>query len=102
MRLRCKGLFAPSGQRLQGRVACPTIKLVSQFVILLLHTYHEQVKKCRGKNLFFSYEVEKHVAEADIIFVSVNTPTKTRVGLLNPTYLYPVKVAPMDVNSRPL
>ncbi|KAL1806282.1 hypothetical protein DCAR_0832072 [Daucus carota subsp. sativus] len=36
------------------------------------------VKHCRGKNLFFSTEVEKHVAEADIVFVSVNTPTKTQ------------------------
>lgn len=38
----------------------------------------EVVKQCRGQNLFFSTDVEKHVAEADIIFVSVNTPTKTR------------------------
>ncbi|XP_057951922.1 UDP-glucose 6-dehydrogenase 1-like [Malania oleifera] len=37
----------------------------------------EVVKQCRGKNLIFSIETEKHVAEADIIFVSVNTPTKT-------------------------
>lgn len=36
------------------------------------------VKECRGRNLFFSTEVEKHVAEADIVFVSVNTPTKTQ------------------------
>eukprot|EP00475_Leptophrys_vorax_P043432 TRINITY_DN8367_c0_g2_i1.p1 TRINITY_DN8367_c0_g2~~TRINITY_DN8367_c0_g2_i1.p1 ORF type:complete len:482 (-),score=52.06 TRINITY_DN8367_c0_g2_i1:439-1884(-) len=36
------------------------------------------VKACRNKNLFFSNEVEKAVAEADIVFVSVNTPTKTR------------------------
>nr|XP_023928419.1 UDP-glucose 6-dehydrogenase 1-like [Quercus suber]XP_023928420.1 UDP-glucose 6-dehydrogenase 1-like [Quercus suber]XP_023928421.1 UDP-glucose 6-dehydrogenase 1-like [Quercus suber]POE90867.1 udp-glucose 6-dehydrogenase 1 [Quercus suber] len=36
------------------------------------------VKQCRGKNLFFSTDVEKNVAEADIIFVSVNTPTKTQ------------------------
>ncbi|KAF2313634.1 hypothetical protein GH714_012525 [Hevea brasiliensis] len=36
------------------------------------------VKECRGRNLFFSTEVEKHVSEADIVFVSVNTPTKTR------------------------
>ncbi|KAK8953028.1 UDP-glucose 6-dehydrogenase 4 [Platanthera guangdongensis] len=35
------------------------------------------VRQCRGKNLFFSTDVEKHVFEADIIFVSVNTPTKT-------------------------
>ncbi|CBI22294.3 unnamed protein product, partial [Vitis vinifera] len=34
--------------------------------------------QCRGKNLFFSTDVEKHVSEADIVFVSVNTPTKTR------------------------
>lgn len=38
----------------------------------------EIVKQCRGKNLFFSTAVEKHVSEADIIFVSVNTPTKTQ------------------------
>ncbi|KAK2429303.1 UDP-glucose 6-dehydrogenase [Trifolium repens] len=36
------------------------------------------VKECRGRNLFFSTDVEKHVAEADIVFVSVNTPTKTQ------------------------
>jgi UDPglucose 6-dehydrogenase len=36
----------------------------------------EIVFKTRGKNLFFSTEVDKHIAEADIIFVSVNTPTK--------------------------
>ncbi|KAL5097319.1 hypothetical protein RYX36_001646 [Vicia faba] len=33
---------------------------------------------CRGKNLFFSTDVEKHVFEADIVFVSINTPTKTQ------------------------
>ncbi|KAK1363459.1 UDP-glucose 6-dehydrogenase [Heracleum sosnowskyi] len=38
----------------------------------------EVVKQCRGKNLFFSFDVERHVSEADIIFVSVNTPTKTQ------------------------
>lgn len=27
------------------------------------------VKQCRGKNLFFSTDVEKHVFEADIVFV---------------------------------
>ncbi|KAL6566878.1 hypothetical protein OROMI_015282 [Orobanche minor] len=34
------------------------------------------IKQCRGKNLFFSTDVERHVSEADIVFVSVNTPTK--------------------------
>ncbi len=35
------------------------------------------VRNARGKNLFFSTEVKKSIYEADIIFVSVNTPTKT-------------------------
>ncbi len=37
----------------------------------------EIVFSVRGKNLFFSTEIERNIAEADIIFVSVNTPTKT-------------------------
>ncbi len=37
----------------------------------------EVVKRCRGKNLFFTNEVEKNIANADMIFISVNTPTKT-------------------------
>ena len=37
----------------------------------------EVVFLARQKNLFFSTEVGRHIAEADIIFVSVNTPTKT-------------------------
>lgn len=35
------------------------------------------VAQTRGKNLFFSTEIEKSIQEAQIIFVSVNTPTKT-------------------------
>ncbi|KAL3150624.1 UDP-glucose 6-dehydrogenase 1 [Trebouxia sp. C0010 RCD-2024] len=38
----------------------------------------EVVKQCRGRNLFFSTDTHKHVGEADLVFVSVNTPTKTR------------------------
>ena len=38
----------------------------------------EIIKKCRGKNLTFSTEVHKCISEADMIFISVNTPTKTR------------------------
>ncbi len=37
----------------------------------------EVVSEARGKNLFFSTEVEERVADADIIFVAVGTPTKT-------------------------
>jgi UDPglucose 6-dehydrogenase len=35
------------------------------------------VKQARGRNLFFSTDVKGAIAVADIIFVSVNTPTKT-------------------------
>lgn len=35
------------------------------------------VKEARGRNLFFSTEIEKGIRESEIIFVSVNTPTKT-------------------------
>ena len=35
------------------------------------------VKSALNRNLFFSTEVDRHIDEADIIFVSVNTPTKT-------------------------
>lgn len=35
------------------------------------------VKEGRGRNLFFSTEIDRNIEKADIIFVSVNTPTKT-------------------------
>lgn len=37
----------------------------------------EIVQQCRGKNLFFSTDVTRHIKEADLIFISVNTPTKS-------------------------
>lgn len=36
----------------------------------------EVVDETLGKNLFFSTDVDKGIQEADLIFVSVNTPTK--------------------------
>ena len=38
----------------------------------------EIVGRCRGKNLHFSSEVDKNISIADMIFISVNTPTKTK------------------------
>ena len=35
------------------------------------------VGEARGRNLFFSTDVDKAIHEAQIIFISVNTPTKT-------------------------
>merc|ERR1712106_1030977 len=37
----------------------------------------EVVKVARGRNLFFSSDVDKYIKSADLIFISVNTPTKT-------------------------
>src|SRR6202451_1528206 len=37
----------------------------------------EVVRKTRGKNLHFSTDVKGAIAAADIVFVAVNTPTKT-------------------------
>ena len=36
----------------------------------------EIVGKCRGKNLFFSNLVEENIRKAEMVFISVNTPTK--------------------------
>mmetsp|Transcript_31793 Transcript_31793/g.95181 ORF Transcript_31793/g.95181 Transcript_31793/m.95181 type:complete len:476 (-) Transcript_31793:158-1585(-) len=41
----------------------------------------EVVEECRGRNLFFSTDIDAEIKKADIIFISVNTPTKlTGVG----------------------
>lgn len=54
------------------------------FLITLLKIFlsfqpglYEVVKKRRGINLFFSTEIDTAIKEADLIFISVNTPTKT-------------------------
>ena len=37
----------------------------------------EIIKRVRNKNLFFSSDINTNISEADIVFLSVNTPTKT-------------------------
>ncbi|WP_299100125.1 nucleotide sugar dehydrogenase [uncultured Winogradskyella sp.] len=37
----------------------------------------EIVEETRGKNLFFTTEIDKTIKESEMIFISVNTPTKT-------------------------
>ncbi|KAF7633851.1 UDP-glucose 6-dehydrogenase [Meloidogyne graminicola] len=37
----------------------------------------ELINICRGRNLFFSNDIPKAIRNAQIIFISVNTPTKT-------------------------
>lgn len=36
------------------------------------------VQRARGRNLFFSTGVDEAIAAADMVFISVNTPTKTK------------------------
>ncbi len=38
----------------------------------------EVIKKTRNINLFFSIDIRKSISESDMIFISVNTPTKTK------------------------
>ena len=38
----------------------------------------EIIKKCRDKNLFFSNAIQEKIENADMVFISVNTPTKTK------------------------
>ena len=38
----------------------------------------EIIKNVRGKNLFFSHDVDSAISAADIIFICVNTPTKAK------------------------
>lgn len=36
----------------------------------------EVVKESRGRNLFFSTNIDAEIKRADMVFISVNTPTK--------------------------
>ena len=36
------------------------------------------IKNCRGRNLIFSTNLKEHISTADMVFISVNTPTKKR------------------------
>ena len=38
----------------------------------------EIIKRCRGKNLTFSTEIKEKISKADMVFISVNTPTKEK------------------------
>lgn len=39
----------------------------------------EVVKESRGRNLFFSTDIDAEIKRADMVFISVNTPTKVFV-----------------------
>jgi len=69
---------------------CPTIKVIvadinktqiekwnSDHLPIYEPGLDEIVKQVRGKNLFFTHDVDAAIKESEMIFVSVNTPTKT-------------------------
>ncbi len=62
-------------------INCERIKQWNQKDLSKLPIYEpgldEIIEKCRGVNLHFSTDIEKNIAKADMIFISVNTPTKT-------------------------
>lgn len=47
-------------------------------VFFLQPQLDEIVRQCRGRNLFFTTDVQTAVRNADLIFISVGTPTKTK------------------------
>ena len=83
-----------------GYVGGPTMAMIAhkcpQYRVTVVDINHERIKQwnsdrlpvfeegldsiiaaARGKNLFFSTDIEKGIKESEIIFVAVNTPTKT-------------------------
>lgn len=83
-----------------GYVGGPTMAMIAykcpQYKVTVVDINHERIKQwnsselpvyepgldevvqaTRGKNLFFDTNIEKGIKESDIIFVGVNTPTKT-------------------------
>ncbi len=83
-----------------GYVGGPTMAMIAakcpQYKVTVVDVNHEKIKAwqtdelpifepglldvvkiARGRNLFFSTELEENIKESEIIFVSVNTPTKT-------------------------
>ena len=60
----------------------------------------ELLKRTRGKNLFFSTNIEKQISNADIIFISVNTPTKTKgIGAGRASDLIWVEACARDISK---
>lgn len=56
-------------------------KQKAKFLLFLFRSFQpgldDVVKECRNRNLFFSCDIETAIKEAELIFISVNTPTKT-------------------------
>ncbi|KAH6935439.1 hypothetical protein HPB50_005817 [Hyalomma asiaticum] len=59
-----------------GYVGGPTCSVIAYKCPDIKPHLDDIVKACRGRNLFFSCDIDKAIEEADLIFISVNTPTK--------------------------
>ncbi|KAK3738214.1 hypothetical protein RRG08_039625 [Elysia crispata] len=74
-------VIAASCPDLQVNVVDLSVERIAQWNSDNLPIFEPQlddvVKKCRGRNLFFSTDIEKGILEAELIFICVNTPTKT-------------------------
>ena len=58
------------------------------------------VDRARGRNLHFSTAVETAIAAADMVFLSVNTPTKTKgIGAGQASYLRWIEASARQVSS---
>ena len=59
------------------------------------------VKRRRNKNLFFSTDVSKEISLADLIFVSVNTPTKSKgVGAGKASDLKWIEICAREISNN--
>jgi UDPglucose 6-dehydrogenase len=63
-------IYEPGERRLS--TACWTLQLPRLFIGL-----EALVRQCRNRNLFFTTDVISAINKAQLIFISVNTPTKT-------------------------
>ena len=74
-------MIAAKCPHIEVRVVDPNAARIAAWNSEVLPIYEpglfEVVKSARGRNLFFSTEVEEAIRVSDIIFVSVGTPTKT-------------------------
>ena len=62
---------------IDNEYAIPCEMLIATLIPVYEPGLKEIVRKNRNKNLFFSNDIENCIKNADMIFISVNTPTKT-------------------------
>lgn len=74
--LKCPGIKVTVVDVNEGRIAAWNDKDVSKIPVYE-PGLGEVIAQARGRNLFFSTDIDDAIEEADMIFTAVNTPTKT-------------------------